>query len=101
MNKKLDELKPTLAKRVLYLSQFDFKLSHIEGKKMANADVLSRQIYPENKDDKQEDNEPDLFAIQQKILTKPALDLADIDIQTMTESNIKSGQMRDTFFRVL
>ena len=101
MNKKLDELKPTLARRVLYLSQFDFKISHIEGKKLANADVLSRQIYPENKDDEQEDNEPDLFAIQQKILTKPALDLADIDIQTMTESNIKSGQMRDTFFRAM
>ena len=43
MNKRMDELKPSLARKVMFLSQYDFKMIHKDGVNISNADALSRQ----------------------------------------------------------
>ena len=64
MNKKLDDLKPSLARKVLFMSQYDFKLIHKNGLTILNADTLSRQQY-EHPDNIAPNNEPELYTINQ------------------------------------
>ena len=50
----MDEVKPSLARRVMFLSQYDFNIIHKDGKQISNADLLSRQIYEETNDSKED-----------------------------------------------
>ena len=100
MNKKLDELKPSLARKVMYLSQYDFKISHKEGSKIANADALSRQkCYEDSNSD--DDCEPHILAIDKKNeqVPKPILDYTDLNVSNLTENNLKAGQRKNYFYR--
>ena len=99
MTKKMDELKASFARKVMFLSQYEFKIFHREGKSISNADALSRTIHT-NPSDLEEDAEPELYAIVNKeIQQKPVLEFTDINLEKLTKSNIKKGQKKDYFFR--
>ena len=74
MDKKMDELKSSLARKVLFLSQYDFTIKHMLGSRISNADALSRTLYEKNTDS-EEDGEPTLFNLNHEVKqTKSALD---------------------------
>ena len=95
----MDELKPSLARRVMFLSQYDFNIIHKDGKLISNADSLSRQIYEET-NDSEEDAEPELYILRDIGNTKKSVfDFADIYLQILTEQNIRKAQNKDYWFR--
>ena len=98
LNKRMDELKPSLARKVMFLSQYDFKLVHQAASKVSNADALSREVFNENKSEKFDQS--DLFAVIHKDkATKPVLDFTDLEIDKLNEKSIREGQKRDYFYR--
>ena len=105
LNKKLDDLKPSLSRKVMYLSQFDFKIMFRSGSSLSNADVLSRSKFEEENYESDEDNEPHIFAIdhhkQSQKNDKLILDYSDIETDNVNENNIRNGQKRDYFFRTM
>ena len=57
VNKQLDEIKPTIARKIIFLQHYNFDIIHKEGKKIAHVDALSR--YMSNScDDEEYDIEP-------------------------------------------
>ena len=61
INKRMDEMKPAKARKVIFLQQYDFDIIHKNGDKIKHADALSRYIPNTNIE---EDIEPVLNAIQ-------------------------------------
>ena len=57
VNKQLDEIKPTIARKIIFLQQYNFDIIHKEGKKIAHVDALSRYMSKPS-DDEEEDIEP-------------------------------------------
>ena len=57
VNKQLDEIKPTIARKIIFLQQYNFDIIHKEGKKIAHVDALSRYV-SKSCDDEEEDIEP-------------------------------------------
>ena len=101
LHKKIDELKPSLARRIMFLTQYDFNIIHKDGKLISNADSLFRQIYEET-NDSEEDAEPELYILRDIGNTKkPVFDFADINLQILTEQNIRKAQNKDYWFRSL
>ena len=100
MNKKLDDLKPSLARKVLFMSQYDFKLIHKNGLTILNADTLSRQQY-EHPDNIAPNNEPELYTINQNQNTQKneILDFKELNLNNMTEKSIRKNQKNDLFYR--
>ena len=44
INKRMDEMKPAIARKVIFLQQYDFDIIHKYGDKIKHADALSRYI---------------------------------------------------------
>ena len=42
INKRMDEMKPAIARKVIFLQQYDFDIIHKDGEKIKHADALSR-----------------------------------------------------------
>ncbi|MGL1886778.1 MAG: reverse transcriptase domain-containing protein [Reichenbachiella sp.] len=95
LNKRADELKPSLARKIMFLSQYDFKIFHKEGTKISNADSLSRQKYDT---DSNSEDEPHIFAVGNEPRTKPVLDFSDIELESLTVQNIRRAQRKDYLF---
>ena len=63
INERMDEMKPAIARKVIFLQQYDFDIIYKDGYKIKHADALSRYI-PNTSIE--EDIEPVLIAIQGK-----------------------------------
>ena len=63
INKSMDEMKPVIARKVIFLQQYDSDIIHKDREKIKHADALSRYIPNTNIE---EDIEPVLNAIQVK-----------------------------------
>ena len=61
INKRMDALKPTIARKVIFLQQYDMDIIHKDGDKIKHANALSRYIPNPHIE---EDIEPVLNAIQ-------------------------------------
>ena len=57
VNKQSDEIKPTIARKILFLQQYNFDIIHKEGKKIAHVDALPRYM-SKPCDDEDADIEP-------------------------------------------
>ena len=44
VNKQLDEIKPTIGRKIIFLQQYNFDIIHKEGKKIPHVDALSRYM---------------------------------------------------------
>ena len=44
INKRMGEIKPTIARKVIFLQQYDFDIIHKDGDKIKHAYALSRYI---------------------------------------------------------
>ena len=44
INKRMDEMKPAIARKVIFLQQYDFDIIHKDGEKIKHANALSRHI---------------------------------------------------------
>ena len=44
INKRMDKMKPAVARKVIFLQQYDFDIVHKDGEKIKHADALSRYI---------------------------------------------------------
>ena len=49
LNKRKDEMKPAIARKVIFLQQYDFDIIHKDRDKIKHADALSRYIYTQHK----------------------------------------------------
>ena len=63
IDKRMDEMKPALARKVIFRQQYDFDIIHKDGDKIKHADALSSYIHNTNIE---ADIEPVLNAIQGK-----------------------------------
>ena len=63
INKRMDEMKPTIARKMIVLQQYEFDIIHKDGDKIKHSDALSRYILNTNIE---EDIEPVLNTIQGK-----------------------------------
>ena len=54
MNKQLDEVKPTIARKKNFLQQYNVDIIHKEGKKIAHVDALSRYMSKSCDDDEED-----------------------------------------------
>ena len=63
INKRMDEMKPAIARKVIFLQQYDFDSIHKDGDKIKHADALSGYMPNTNIE---EDIVPVLTAIQGK-----------------------------------
>ena len=84
INKRMDEMKPAIARKVIFLQQYDFDIIHKDGEKIKHADALSRYIPNTNIE---EDIEPVLNAIQGKHESNSGiLDIREIGLGEVTKS---------------
>ena len=63
INKRIDEIKPTNARKIIFLQQYDFDIIHKEAEKNKHVDALSRYI---NDTNIEEEIEPAINVIQRK-----------------------------------
>ena len=85
IHKKIDQLKPSLARKVIFLQQYDFELIHKAGKQIPHVEAISRQIYEE-----EETGNSDV--------EKHILDFKDLNLDGFCIENIKMLQKKDIFF---
>ena len=82
INKRMDEMKPAIARKVIFLQQYDFDIIHKDGEKIKHADALSRYIPNTNIE---EDIEPVLNTIQGKHESNSGiLDIKEIGVGEVT-----------------
>ena len=97
MRKKLDELKPATARKLIYLQQYKFQLVHKLGSSISHVDTLSRLV-PEDTSDVEEDIEPQIAAININQMDTIIKDLKVLGLQTLSLKDIKIGQKKDLFY---
>ena len=92
-NRPIDQLKPSMARKVIFLMQYDFIIEHVSGLSIPHVDGLSRYQYPPN--DSQNDNSDidEILAIKDD----NNISLEDINIDDLTVDNIKKAQKQDSF----
>ena len=96
INKRMDEMKPAIARKVIFLQQYDFDIIHKDGEKIKHADALSMYIPNTNIE---EDIEPILNTIQGKHESNSGiLDIKEIGVGEMTLQNVRRLQKLDTFY---
>ena len=54
INKRMDEIKPSIASKVIFLQQYNYDIIHKYGDKIRHADALSRYISNTNIEDDSE-----------------------------------------------
>ena len=87
INKRMDEMKPTLARKVILLQQYNFDIIHKDGAKIKHVDALSRYLPNTNIE---EDIEPVLNAIQGKHERNSGiLDIKKIGLGEVTLQNVR------------
>ena len=92
----MDEMKPAIARKVIFLQQYDFDIIHKDGDKIKHADALSRYIPNTNIE---EDIEPVLNAIQGKHESNSRiLDIKEIGVGEVTLQKVRQLQKLDTFY---
>ena len=95
INKRMDEMKPAIARKVIFLQQYVFDIIHKDGDKIKHADALSRYIPNTNIE---EDIELCLNAIQGKHESNSGiLDIKEIGLGEVTLQNVRQLQKLDTF----
>ena len=96
INKRMDEVKPTLARKVILLQPYDFDIIHKDRNKLKHADALSRYIPNTNIED---DIKPVLNAIQGKHeRNSDILDIKEIGLGEVTLQTVRQLQKIDTFY---
>ena len=94
INKRMDEMKQAIARKVIFLQQYD--IIHKDGEKIKHADALSRYIPNTNSD---EDIEPVLNTIQGKHESNSGiLDIKEIGVGEVTLKKVRQLQKLDTFY---
>ena len=89
-------MKPSIARKVIFLQQYDFDIIHKDGEKIKHAGALSRYI-PNT--DIEEDIEPVLNTIQGKHESNSGiLDIKEIGLGEVTLQNMRQLQKLDTFY---
>ena len=82
INKRMDEMKPAIERKVIFIQQYDFDIIHKDGEKIKHADALSRYIPNTNIE---EDIEPVLNTIQGKHESNSGiLDIKEIGVGEVT-----------------
>ena len=95
-NKRMDEMKPAIARKVIFLQQYDFDIIHKDGDKIKHADALSRYIPNTNIE---EDIEPVLNTIKGKHESNSGiLDIKEIGLREVTLKIVRQLQKLDTFY---
>ena len=95
-NKRMNEMKPAIARKVIFLQQYDFDIIHKDGDKIKHADALSKYIPNTNIE---EDIEPVLNAIQGKNESNSSiLDIKEIGLGEVTLEKVRQLQKLDTFY---
>ena len=96
INKKMDEMKPTIARKVLFLQQYEFDIVHKDGDKINHADALSRYIPNTNIE---EDIEPVLNGILGKHERNSCiLDIKEIGLGEVILQKVIQLQKLDAFY---
>ena len=96
INKRMDEMKPAIARKVIFLQQYDVDIIHKDGDKIKHADAQSRYIPNTNIE---EDIEPVLNAIQGKHESNSGiLDIKEIGLGEVTLQKVRQLQKLDTFY---
>ena len=99
INKKMDEMKPAIARKVIFLQQYDFDTIHKDGDKIKHADALSRYIPNTNIE---EDIELVLNAIQGKHESNNGiLDIMEVGLGEVTLQKVRQLQNLDTFYNCM
>ena len=89
-------MKPTLARKLIFLQQYDSDIIHKDGDKIKHADALSRYIPNTNIE---EDIEPVLNAIQGKHESNNGiLDIKEICLGEVTLQKVRQLQNFDIFY---
>ena len=101
VNKQLDEIKPTIARKIIFLQQYNFDIIHKEGKKIAHVDALSRYV-SKSCDDEEEDIEPvinNIGEIQEKC--NGPLDISGMGLEKLTLEKVRQLQKHDVFYSAM
>ena len=97
VNKKLDEMKPQTARKIIFLQQYEFNIVHKDGVKIPHADALSRCKPSEDVTSINEDIEPvinninDVREIQDITKDIKFLGLANLSLKTVQEAQKADG----------
>ena len=101
INKKLDEMRPVIARKVIFLQQYDFTIVHKSAHQIRHVDSLSRMCY-ESDNDEHQDVDPYIHQISALIekTTKP-LDACDVNFEQLNFDEIRKGQKLDKFWNYM
>ena len=98
MAKRIDEMKPAVARKVIFLQQYDFEMVHKMGRSIFYVDNLSRWTR-DDVDNEYEDIEPEINVIHDNIVQKQTpLDLNELGLKDVTLDKVRVLQKHDMFF---
>lgn len=109
IKKPIDKLRPSLARKVIFLQQYEFELFHVPGKSIPHVDALSRHVYSDAETERS-DIEPEICAIKPTVNEvcvikqngdKHILDVKDLRLENFTVESIKEAQKKDYLFMSL
>ena len=92
-NRPIDQLKPSMARKIIFLMQYDFNIEHVSGLSIPHVNIISCYQYPPN--DSQNDNSDidEILAINDD----NNISLEDININDLTVDNIKKHKNKTVF----
>ena len=99
MAKNLNDVKPSIARKIIYLQQFDFEIIHKNGSRVPQIDFLSRYM-----DDSDSDNDlidPTINVIADNKQCIGLLDIKDLGLADITSDRIRTLQRQDRFYNAM
>ena len=96
INKRMDKMKPTIARKVIFLQQYEFDIIHKDVDKIKYADALTRYIPNTNIE---EDIKPVFKTIQRNLGSNSGiLAIKEICLGVVTLQLVRQLQKIDTFY---
>ena len=97
IKKRMDEMKPAMARKIIFLQQYDFDIIHKHGVDIPHVDTLSRLVLDSNIDN-QEDIEPVINNISVLSESDRPMDVGDLALGNIDYSAVRQFQKMDIFF---
>ena len=102
INKNLDTMKPAIARKIIYLQQYDFDIVFKDSERIQHVDALSRLVCEDNNNEPIEDIEPYICKISALIDNdnRPK-NACDVDFEHLNMDEVLRTQKLDKFYRCM
>ena len=96
VNKQLDEINPTIARKIIFLPQYNFDIIHKAVKNIPHVHALSRYI-SKTCGDEEEDIDPVMNSIRD-VQERGPLNISGMGLGEMTLEKVRQLQTHDLFY---